>query len=101
MSAALPTTVAPVTLTLTITPAAPARGQTVTAAYVVNGNTGTPPTAATVTGQANVGGQTLDVATTLTIPGVDPLPESFAAPTCTGLSFVTNGDRHVWTAVVP
>ena len=88
-------------LTLTVAPAAPAHGQTVTATYAVTGNAGTPPTAATVTGQANVGGQTLDVATTITIPGVDPLTESFSAPVCPGLTFTTSGDRRIWTAIVP
>lgn len=93
-----------ITATLTVTPAAPNHGDTVTAVYAVQGNDPIPSQSATVSGVATVGGTGYDVSTMVTLPGTPALPESFAVPTCTGLTFtVSSGDPTgaTFTAVVP
>lgn len=90
-----------VAASLTVSPAAPAHGQTVTATYAVSGNNPVAPTVAAVTGDANVGGQDLIVTTTLTLPGTPAAVETFAVPTCPGLTFTATADPHVFTALVP
>ena len=89
---------------LTVTPAAPNHGDTVTAVYTVQGNNPIPPQAAAVSGVATVGGITYDVTTSLTLPGDPALPESFAVPTCPGLTFVVSPSDPTgatFTALVP
>lgn len=94
-----------ITATLSVTPAAPAHGATVTAAYAVTGNTGTSAQQGTVTGTATVGGTAYGVSTTVTLPGTAPLPQSFAVPSCPGLTFAVNlaadPSGATFTAVVP
>lgn len=89
------------TVTLTVTPTAPNHGDTLTATYAVAGNDGTPPQSASITGDVTVGSDILHAVTTVTLPAVPPLPETFDAPTCPGLSFQSTPDPHVWTALVP
>lgn len=90
-----------VTVTLTVTPTAPKSGDSVTATYAVTGNDPIPPVSAQVSGVATVGGQPIDVTTTLTIPGVPAQPVTYAMPTCDGLTFAVTKDPAVFTAVVP
>ena len=89
------------TATLTVSPATPAKGATVTATYSVSGNDGTPAQTATVAGKATIGSQVLDVTTTVTLPATPAQPESFAVPTCPGLTFTATANPRVFTAVVP
>jgi len=91
----------PVTATLTVIPAAPAHGATVTATYAVQGNSPGPGSSATISGIATVGGQDIQVSTTVTLPGAPALPESYQVPACQGLTFTATADPHVFTAVVP
>ena len=94
------------TVTLTVTPSAPARGETVTAEYVVTGNDGTPagaPIATELAGDVTIGTETLHVSTVLTLPGtpaVPPLAETFTVPTATGLTFVATSNPRKFTAQV-
>lgn len=93
-----------ITATLTVSPAAPAHGTTVTAVYSVQGNDPVPPQSATVSGVATVGGNPLNVSTTITLPGTPSQPVSFAVPTCPGLSFTVSPSDPTgatFTAVVP
>lgn len=90
-----------ITATLTVSPASPAHGDTVTATYAVNGNDPVPPQSATVSGDANVGGTDYAVTTTITLPGTPALPETFAVPACTGLTFAATSQPNVFTAVCP
>ena len=85
--------------TLTVSPAAPAKGAVVTATYSVSGNDATPAQTATVTGRTTIGSQDIDVSTTITLPGAPALPETFAAPTCPGLTFAATANPRVFTAV--
>ena len=93
-----------ISATLTVTPVAPNHGDTVTAVYTVQGNNPIPPQSASVSGVATVGTETFDVVTSVTLPGTPALPESFAVPTCTGLTFVVSPSDPTgatFTAVVP
>lgn len=90
-----------ISATLTVTPAAPNHGDTVTAVYAVQGNDPSAPSVATVTGEATVGTDQLSVTTTITLPGVSALPETFAVPTCPGLTFVPTSNPTTFTALVP
>ena len=89
---------------LTVSPAAPGHGTTVTAVYTVTGNDPGPPQQATVSGVATIGGNALNVTTTLELPGVKPLTELFAVPVCPGLSFApdpSDSSGATFTALVP
>lgn len=90
-----------VTASLTVSPSSPAHGATVTATYSVSGNNPIAPQVATVSGDANVGGQDFAVTTTLTLPGTPAAAETYAVPTCPGLTFTATADPHVFTAIVP
>lgn len=90
-----------IAVTLTVSPATPNHGDTVTATYAVTGNDVVPPQSATVNGVATIGGETYNVFTLVTLPGTDALPESFDVPTCDGLTFAATSDPAVFTAVVP
>lgn len=93
-----------VSVTFTAEPAAPGHGDTVTAAYAVTGNDPGPPQSATVSGAATIGAGTFDVSTTISLPGVKPLPETFAVPSCPGLVFAADPadpSGATFTAVVP
>lgn len=95
------------TVILTVTPASPARGDTVTAEYIVTGNDGVPagpPQATELAGDVTIGDETLHVSTVLTLPGtpsVPPLPETFGIPTGGGLTFTATDDPRKFTALVP
>lgn len=89
------------TAQLTVSPASPKHGQTVTATYTVTGNDGTPPQTAQVTGKAAIGDQLLDVTVSLTLPGTEPLPETFEVPIYDGLVFHETANPRVFTALVP
>ena len=90
-----------ITATLTVDNPTPAHGDMITATYAVFGNDGTPAQAGSVTGSTDVGGQVIDVLTTLTFPAVDPLPVTYAKPVTPGLTWVATANPAVWTAVVP
>jgi hypothetical protein len=91
-----------VTVALTVSPSAPASGQTITLTYVVSGNAGTPAGTVTVTGSAKVGSATYPVSGTLTLAGAPAAAEAFAVPTCPGLTFkVSPASPNVFTAVTP
>lgn len=89
------------TLTLTLDNDHPAHGDTVTATYTVGGNDGAPARPVTVSGTASIDCQEFTASGVVTLPGTDPLPESFDAPVCDGLTFVATDDPAVWTALVP
>lgn len=84
-----------ISVTLAVSPAAPAHGSTVTATYTVSGNASA---SGTVSGSAVIGTQTVAVSTTVTLPA---LPQSFAVPTCPGLTFAKTAAPNVFTALVP
>lgn len=90
-----------ITATITVSPAAPKSADTVTATYTVTGNDPVAPTSTQVSGVAHVGDQDIDVTTTITLPGVPSLPETFTAPTCDGLTFEATDQPNVFTALVP
>lgn len=90
-----------VTVTLTVTPAAPAHGATVTATYAVTGNDPGPAQSGTVSGKVTVGGTDIQVATTVTLPGTPALPVTYAVPACPGLTFAPTPNPAAFTAVVP
>ena len=90
-----------VTASLSVTPQAPAHGAMVTATYTVTGNDPGPGQSATVSGTVNLGGQDMNVATTVTLPGVVTQPVTYAVPTCPGLTFAATGNPAVFTALVP
>lgn len=90
----------PITARLVVTPAAPKHGDTVTARIEVLGNDGAPPQEAVLAGAAVIGGQEIDVTTTLTLPAVPPLPEAFSKVSGAGLTWVDTDEPNVWTAVV-
>jgi hypothetical protein len=91
----------PIAASLTVAPDAPNSGDTVTATYAITGNDPVASTSATVSGVATVGGVDYVASTTITLPGVPALPESFAVPTCLGLTFAATADPAVFTALVP
>jgi hypothetical protein len=85
-----------VNATLTVSPASPAHGDTVTATYAVSGNAAQ---TAEVDGVAHFSGlPDVQVSTTLTLPKA---AESFDVPTVAGLTFKATADPHVFTALVP
>lgn len=90
-----------VTATLTVTPASPAHGNTVTATYAVSGNDPVPPVTETVSGDATIGGNVIHVTTSLTLPGTPAAAQSFAVPTAAGLTFTATANPLVFTALVP
>lgn len=101
MRAAEPEASTAVTVTLAVSPTAPAHGATVTATYNVAGNgagTGTP---VSVTGAVTVGSASFPVTASFTMPGAPAAAESFAVPACTGLTFQATAQPNVFTAVVP
>lgn len=90
------------TLTLTLDNDHPAHGDTVTATYTVFGNDGVPERSVTIVGSGTVGGEPIGPANAvLVLPGTDPLPEAFNAPTVDGLTFEATSDPKAWTALVP
>jgi hypothetical protein len=94
----------PISASLTVTPAAPNHGDTVTAVYSVQGNNAVPPASDTVSGDVHVGDQDLAVSTSVTLPGEPALPETFAVPTCPGLTFAADPadpTGATFTALVP
>ncbi len=90
-----------VTVTLSVAPASPNHGDTVTATYAVSGNDPVPGPSATVSGDVTVGGTPFHVTTTITAPGTAALPVSYSVPTCPGLTFSPTANPAVFTAVVP
>jgi hypothetical protein len=90
-----------VSASLTVAPAAPGHGDTVTATYTVTGNDPVPPQGGVVSGSVTVGSEEFDVSTTVTLPGTPALPESFTVPTMLGLTFAATTDPRVFVALVP
>ncbi len=90
-----------ISVSLSVSPAAPNHGDTVTATYTVTGNSGTAAVNASVSGSATVGSTTYPVSASVTIPAVAPLSQSFAVPACPGLTFAATANPAVFTAVVP
>lgn len=92
---------AAVSVTLAVTPSAPAHGDTVTAVYTVTGNDPGGTTVGSVTGDAVIGGTDYKVSAVISLPGAAALPESFQVPACPGLAFKATAQPNVFTAVVP
>lgn len=90
-----------VTVTFTVTPTAPAHGDTVTATYVVTGNDPLGGQVVTLTGDVKIGTVDYPVSASLTLPGAPPQAESYQVPACPGLTFRTTADPRVFTALVP
>lgn len=84
------------TLTITLSPAAPNPGQTVTATYGITGADATD-RVLTVTGNATLDGQALTATGSFTLSHV----KAYQAPTVSGLTFAPTADPKVWTAVCP
>lgn len=91
----------PASVTLSVSPASPAHGDTVTATYTVTGNNPGAPAVAAVNGDVTIGGSDYKVSATVTLPGTPALPEAFAVPTCPGLTFKATAQPNVFTAAVP
>lgn len=89
-----------VSVSLSVSPGAPASGATVTAEYVVEGN-GSPAGTVTVTGSAEIGSVTYPVSASFTLGGAPAAPETFAVPTAPGLTFTATSQANVFTAVAP
>lgn len=90
-----------VTVSLVISPTtAPAHGATLTATYVVSGNTGAG-TPVALTGTAVVGSSSFPVTASFTLPGAAVAPVTYAVPTCPGLAFKATSSPAAFTAVVP
>lgn len=83
------------TLTLTLSPANPAPGATVTATYAV---TGAPADRVlTISGAATLDGAPMNATGTFTLTHAT----TFSAPTAAGMTFAATADPKVWTAVAP
>lgn len=90
-----------VSVSLVISPTTtPAHGSTVTATYVVSGNTGAG-TPVSITGTAVVGSASFPVTASFTLPGAPAAPVTYAVPTCPGLTFTPTANPAAFTAVVP
>jgi hypothetical protein len=90
-----------VSVSLSVNPGSPAAGAVVTAQYAVSG--ASPGTAQTLSfsGTATLGGVSYPGATgSFTLPGTAPA-ESFAVPTCPGLTFAKTAQANTFTATVP
>lgn len=90
-----------ISVALAVSPAAPAHGATVTAAYTVSGNSSGAGAPVSLTGTATVGSSSFPVTASFTLPGAPVLAETFAVPTCPGLTFKATANPAVFTAVVP
>ena len=90
-----------VSVTLQVDNPTPAHGDTVTATYVVVGNTEVAAHDSDVNGDATVGPDDFPVTATVTIPLTTALPETFSVPVCADLTFVATADPTVFTALVP
>jgi len=92
-----------ISVTLTVTPSAPAPGAVVTATYAVTGNN--PGAGQTIgfSGSVTLGGVTYPGSTgALSLPGTPAAAVSYATPACPGLTFQnTAGNPAVFTATVP
>lgn len=82
-------------------PSAPQHGETITVVYEVTGNDPIDPTSAQITGRVIVGGNPLDVATAITMPGTPAQSVTYETPVCAGLTFVSTPNNAVFTAVIP
>lgn len=83
------------TLTLTLSPANPAPGATVTATYAVSGAPAD--RVVTISGAATLDGAPLNASGTFTLTHAT----LYTAPTAAGLTFTATADPKVWTAVAP
>lgn len=90
-----------VSVAMTVSPAVPAHGATVTATYVVTGNTSGPGTPVVVSGSVTVDGTAIPVTASFTLPGAPSAAVTYATPTCPGLTFQPTANPAVFTAVVP
>jgi hypothetical protein len=90
-----------VTVTLSVSPSSPNHGDTVTAAYSVQGNASGPGTPVTIAATATVGGQSFPVTTSFTLPGTPAAAVTYAVPACPGLTFRQGSASNVFTALVP
>ncbi len=89
-----------VSVTLAVSPVSPNHGDTVTAAYSVQGvpSSRTP---VTVQGSVTIGGNTpIPVSASFTLPGAADTV-TCTVPACPGLTFKPTADPAVFTAVVP
>jgi hypothetical protein len=91
----------PVSVSLAVTPAAPAHGSTVTAAYTVTGDVPAAGAPILVTGSVTVGGVAYDVEATATPAGKPAPTVTYAVPAAPGLTFAATPAPNVFTAVVP
>lgn len=89
-----------VSVTLTVSPAAPVHGAVVTATYVVSGNSGAG-TPVSITGEATVGASSFPVSVSFTMPGAAAAAVTYAVPACPGLTFTATANPAAFTAVVP
>jgi hypothetical protein len=99
--AAEPAAAPGVTVTLGVSPSAPAHGATVTATYSVSGASPGAGTPVSVAGSVIVGGQSYPVTGSFTMPGAPAPTVTYAVPTAAGLTFAATGNPAVFTAVVP
>jgi hypothetical protein len=90
-----------VTVTLSVSPSAPAHGATVTATYAVSGVSPGAGTPVTLDGSVTVGGTAIPVTGSFTLPGAPAATVTYATPTAAGLTFAATSNPAVFTAVVP
>jgi hypothetical protein len=93
----------PISCAINADDTAPAHGQIVTFTYSVDGNDPVPPSGATVSGAAVIGGTRYDVSTTMTLPGTPAGSEQFEVPTSDEdtLTFTGTSDPAVFTCTIP
>jgi hypothetical protein len=88
-----------ISLTLTVSPGAPASGSVVTATYTVAGNAAVPgAVAGTTSGEVTIGGVQYEAVTTISSPGTPAAAVTYVAPVCSGLKFAQTAQPNVFTA---
>lgn len=90
-----------VSVTLAVSPSAPAAGSVVTAAYSLSGATPAASQTLAFTGSAVLGGTQYEGVTgSFTLPGAGP-SVTYAVPTCPGLTFAKTATAGTFRATVP
>jgi hypothetical protein len=88
-----------ISLTLTVSPSAPASGSTITAAYTVSGNSPVPgAVVATASGEVEIASVEYEEVTTISSLAVPAAAVSYVTPVCTGLTFAKTAQPNVFTA---
>jgi hypothetical protein len=88
-----------ISLSLSVSPGAPAAGQVITAVYAVSGDNATPgAVVATSSGEVTIAGTEYEEVTTISSLGAPAAAVTYAAPVCSGLTFAKTAQPNVFTA---